>query len=285
MSKALILRGLPASGKSTKAKEICQKDGSWVRVCRDDLRHMRGKYWMPRQEDMITEMERACIKAAAESGKNVIIDATNLNERYLPNLKRFLGQYYETIEIDDDFLNDPWKCIERDMARENSVGREVILRMFFQYMSGVTKYYRDHMKPRAIVFDIDGTIAKMGDRSPYDWSKVHLDDAHVQVAELCAYYKATGRKVIILTGRDGSCLNLTKAWLKDIAGVDYDEIYIREEGDKRKDWIIKNELFDTHIANMYDVEAVFDDRPQMIDFWKAKGLYVFNCNQDTRTDF
>ena len=35
--KLLLLKGLPASGKTTFAKELVRKDGNWVRVNKDDL--------------------------------------------------------------------------------------------------------------------------------------------------------------------------------------------------------------------------------------------------------
>lgn len=33
----------------------------------------------------------------------------------------------------------------------------------------------DDAKEKCIIVDIDGTVAKMGDRIPYDYTKVHLD--------------------------------------------------------------------------------------------------------------
>lgn len=74
--KLLILKGLPASGKSTWAREHCEKNKDWVRVNRDDLRNMRGLYWLPKQEKLITKWEDACLISALESGYNVILDST-----------------------------------------------------------------------------------------------------------------------------------------------------------------------------------------------------------------
>lgn len=44
MLKVMFLQGLPGSGKSSFAKNYCIKNKDWVRINRDDLRHMRGKY-------------------------------------------------------------------------------------------------------------------------------------------------------------------------------------------------------------------------------------------------
>ena len=73
----MFLRGLPASGKSTFAKKYCIENKNWIRVNRDDLRNMRGQYWIPKQEDMISSWEINCILSALEYNKNVIVDATN----------------------------------------------------------------------------------------------------------------------------------------------------------------------------------------------------------------
>ncbi len=39
MSKLIIMQGLPASGKSTRAEEILREDGNAVRINRDQLRY------------------------------------------------------------------------------------------------------------------------------------------------------------------------------------------------------------------------------------------------------
>ena len=56
MSKLEILRGVPASGKSTHAiKRVVE---GWTRINRDDIRYaMYGRYWGPTvNEDAVTDV-------------------------------------------------------------------------------------------------------------------------------------------------------------------------------------------------------------------------------------
>lgn len=78
--KVLLLRGLPASGKSTYAKELVSKNHNWVRVNKDDLRAMmnNGEFsW--KLEKQIVKAERELAENALKLGKNVIVDDTNFN--------------------------------------------------------------------------------------------------------------------------------------------------------------------------------------------------------------
>jgi hypothetical protein len=43
----------------------------------------------------------------------------------------------------------------------------------------------------------------------------------------------------------------------------------------RKDSVVKQELFDEHIRDIYDVVAVYDDRQQVVDMWRAMGIDCF----------
>lgn len=54
MSKLIITRGLPASGKSTWAKQWVLEDPEHrVRINQDDIRLMLGKYWVPKRESLL----------------------------------------------------------------------------------------------------------------------------------------------------------------------------------------------------------------------------------------
>lgn len=134
MSKLVILQGLPGSGKSTYAREFVTGKKDWVIVNRDSLRNMRGDYWVPEQEPLITQWEDFCVKAALEKGLNVIIDATNFNYKTLNRWFTICELYSIQPEI-QSFDISVEECIERDSKREKPVGKNVIMRMYNSYLN------------------------------------------------------------------------------------------------------------------------------------------------------
>lgn len=122
--KVIFTQGLPASGKSTWAKDYCKNNHNWIRVNRDDLRHMRGQYWIPKQEELITDWEHNCIINALDRGFNVIVDATNFNIKYLDNLKRIITLKH-LVDFEIKFFDITLEeAIKRDLERCNSVGEK-----------------------------------------------------------------------------------------------------------------------------------------------------------------
>lgn len=131
--KIIILKGLPASGKTTWAKNFCNDNTDFIRVNRDDLRNMCGKYWVPSRENFITSLEQFTIKEALETGYNVIVDATNLNPKYSKWIDKIALKYNCKLEV-KFFDTSVEECIRRDESRENPVGEAVIIRMYNQHL-------------------------------------------------------------------------------------------------------------------------------------------------------
>lgn len=109
-----------------------EEDISYVRVNRDELRTMRGKYWIPGQEDLITVWEQDCIRAALEQGYNVVSDSTNLNLRTVAALIAIgidcdAVVEFKQIEVELD------EAIRRDSLRPNPVGADVITNFYNRY--------------------------------------------------------------------------------------------------------------------------------------------------------
>ncbi len=50
---------------------------------------------------------------------------------------------------------------------------------------------------------------------------------------------------------------------------------MRQEGDTRKDVLVKQEIYEREIKGRYNVLFVLDDRQQVVDGWRALGLTVF----------
>jgi hypothetical protein len=128
--------------------------------------------------------------------------------------------------------------------------------------------------PKAIVVDVDGTVAKMKGRSPYEWNRVGEDAPVADVIEIISALRRSGVKLVFLSGRDGSCRLETQAWFDKFIPVPYDGFYMRPAGNNEKDSVVKLRLFDSHIRDFYNVISVFDDRDQVVEMWRSIGLTV-----------
>lgn len=110
-------------------------------------------------------------------------------------------------------------------------------------------------------------------RSPYEWNRVGEDEVVQNVADTVNALDYAGYIIIVLSGRDGSCYDITKEWLDQ--HIYFDAFWMRAAGDMRPDNIIKAELFDQHIRDNFDVKFVIDDRDQVVDMWRSMGLQCF----------
>lgn len=284
--KAIVLSGIQASGKSTWAKEYCAKNKDYIRVCRDDLRNMRGDYWIPKQENLITQMEDACIDAALSGGYNVIIDAMHLNQdRNKAREAKIKEKYpntkfeYKTFEITLE------EAIKRDLARPNSIGEKVITETYNKYFKKEPmKLKQNDSLIKAIIVDVDGTIAIKGDRSPFDWDRVGEDAPNKPVVNLVKVLAQAGYIIIFVSGRDEVCRFETKQWIEKHIPLKSYYLHMRKEGDMRKDSIIKKEIFDDHIRDNFYVELVLDDRLSICRLWNEMGLTLLRVG-DPDVDF
>lgn len=277
MPKLLLLKGLPASGKSTHAKELVAK--GWKRVNKDDLRAMidSGKHSKP-NEKAILYIEFHIASYFLANGYNVVVDDTNFAyEKEWRNEALAHGAEFESKFFDVPVM----ECIERDAKRgEKSVGAKVIMGMYNRYLKPVHQENRT-LQP-AFIFDIDGTLAKMDGRSPYDYTKVSTDKVNENVGivygVLQEFRLADNRfKMIVMSGRDSSCKEDTIAWLTK-HDIKPDVLLMRGKDDVRKDSIVKKELYDKHVKEKYNVIGVFDDRNQVVDMWRGLGLTVFQVD-------
>lgn len=295
MAKLLILKGLPASGKSTYARELI-RDPDWRRVSRDDLRTMFNNYdYANSDEKLVNVVYLEAVRVALKTGYNVVSDACNLDARSEKALRMIARDYDADVEV--KFFDVPLEeCIARDSMRvphnpkSRYVGEEAIRRFHDRYLASgnfrvenplpdpepTAPYTPDPSLPPAIVVDVDGTLALKGDRSPYDWARCGEDEVCGEVKQVLTMLTNTwnGPYVILLSGRDSVCRPETENWLWQ-NDIPHEELHMRAEGDMRKDTIVKRELFDTHLRGRYNVQFVIDDRPSVCRMWREMGLFVF----------
>jgi len=289
-----ICRGLPASGKTTYARDLVQRGhaaGRRIsRVNRDDLRAMHFGYdGHGVDETAVTAAQHAAIGALLAVGSDVVCDDTNLASRYVRALMETAERSGAAVVIADQFLAVPVdECVRRDAERAPqyaSVGESVIRGMHQRYLAGRSTltvpvltppvaaelYVPSPDTPAAVLVDIDGTLALMNGRSPYDWSRVGEDALNVPVALAVEAFAAQGHTIVVMSGRDGSCRAATEAWLAK-NGIPYDELHMRAAGDTRRDSVVKLELFDAHVRHRFTVLCVLDDRDQVVRAWRSIGL-------------
>ncbi|GLY03588.1 AAA family ATPase [Actinoplanes sp. NBRC 101535] len=291
MTRLLITRGLPASGKTTFARKL-QPDV--LRVNRDDLRRMLHgrRLFTQAAEAQVTHAQRSSVEALLRAHASVIVDDTNLRAKTVREWAEMAARFNASFEV-HDFTDVPVdECVRRDADRpeDDRVGEDPIRRMHQRYLAGKNLplpipfvdrggpgvvYEADESLPPVVLVDIDGTVALMGDRSPYEWSRVGEDSPNPAVIAAVRAMHAAGHAIVFCSGRDAACRAETEAWLELFVGVPYEALFMRPEGDSRKDSIVKREIFDEQIRDRWRVVGVFDDRRQVVRMWRSLGLTVF----------
>jgi predicted kinase len=128
LARLIVLVGLPASGKSTYARELVAQ--GYTRVNRDELRVMlHAGIYSPDNEEIIKAAEAAIISSALRAGHNVVIDDTNMSEGIVERwftLARDAGVSDYSAHAFEIPIEE---CIARDAARPNPVGEPAIRRL------------------------------------------------------------------------------------------------------------------------------------------------------------
>jgi len=274
--KLTMLQGLPGSGKSFYA---ARQDA--VVVNKDEIRAAlsaaTGWVWsLKNEQDVIAQRDQVIIEALA-AGNNVISSDTNFAKVHkvrLEQIARENGAEFEVVKFTDVPIET---CIERDKLRDSPVGESVIKGMAARYLTvkapDIVPYtIPDDDVMSAIICDLDGTLALLSGRSPYDASTCENDKCNEPIRNILeVYYRFMQWQIIYLSGREDKFRAQTEAFLRK-HHCPPGPLHMRVSGDFRKDWIIKSELFDTNIRDKYRVRFILDDRPQVLRMWQAMGL-------------
>lgn len=314
MPKLYILRGIPASGKTTKALKIQKEYPNTKRVNRDELRKtiLGDAPYNKKNEELIKTIRDSIISSSLKNGFDVISDDTNMDSATVNHLHK-IAKKITNVTVYEKYLNvTVEEAIKRDSNRKKTLGEEVVKKFYDKFAKNINivseTYYpsntlstkkneQNENLPKAIICDLDGTLTKMnGKRGPFDWDKVDLDEINKPVKFILDLIKEKNHQqterieIIFLSGRDERAEKKTKKWLLSVGfltkGTASDEfkergykLYMRSEGDSRKDSIIKKELYEKYIKNKYNVLFVLDDRNQVVDLWRKEiGIPCFQVD-------
>lgn len=141
MSTLYVVRGLPASGKTTWARAWVRQDPeNRVRVNRDDLRAMlHNGTWMGNKTETAVKRVRNLLIVSLLRDHDVVCDDTNLSDRVIRQLENLLGVDDEIKLV--DLRHIPLAvCLDRDRKRtgRERVGDHVIRNMYAQHIEGKT---------------------------------------------------------------------------------------------------------------------------------------------------
>ncbi|QGJ93757.1 polynucleotide kinase [Mycobacterium phage Hannaconda] len=310
-TKLWAMRGFSGSGKSRRAREIANQNDAVV-VNRDMLRmQLLGEWWTgdKEDEDRVTIAEEAQVVAFLKSETSVVIDNTHINPAYLRKWARLatrLGVEFEVVDVHADVdeckrrVYQRWenemgtplaryldpKVIEQQ-AKRHPVGKwpvvtaEPFVIEPVEWIKGL---------PEIILVDLDGTLAHMTGRSPYQYERVGEDVVDEQIRRLVnLIWHEEPCGVFLMSGRPDTCRDETVRWLAKNC-ICWDELYMRpadakdERGNSLPDYQVKYHLFNEHIRGKYNVRFILDDRKQVCEMWYRLGLKVLRVG-DPDADF
>ena len=141
MSEVIILQGIQGSGKSTWALDYVTKEPTKrVRINRDSIRKMFGKYWVLEREELCNEIEDKAIAYAMVRGFDIVIDDMNLNPKSLKHIKELILNVDNKANIIYKLFNTPLvECVTRVEKRnaflpeDERISISVVLKTFNKY--------------------------------------------------------------------------------------------------------------------------------------------------------
>lgn len=252
-------------------------------------------------ESLVRSVQDQIIRDSLAAGFDVIVDNTHLVGQTVKKLHDLAASIGDVTVIEKSFNVSVDVCLERNAQRSGAArvpdnviynmaksaglnkGRKLVDKTVF-YANNFEQIVQDSTLPKAIICDLDGTLALLNGRNPYDASTCDEDLLNEAVAQCVLAMHRSGHKIIFMSGREDKFKTQTIKFLEKhmlvegSSGVEVMpyELHMRSTNDSRRDSIIKTELFNKHVKNKYFVEFTIDDRDQVVrECWRGMGLVCF----------
>lgn len=283
-----ILRGIPASGKSTfrDSKRLPY-------VNRDELRE---QYPYAKEKD-ISKIQDDTVRNYMQGRINFIIDNTHVRERaYNRYVQEATNAGYE-VEI-VEFKTPLYECIENNRNRIRQVPLSVILKMAHDigwYEDELRFYFCGNKdKQRAIIVDLDGTLCNISHRrhhvltKPKNWKAffagISEDTVEYAVEHIIRTYYYAGKRILLVSGRPENYRDVTEDWLRK-HNIPYTWLLMRPFNSKEDDVEVKRYILNTYIKPYFDVLFAIDDRKRVCRMWYEEKIPLFMVGDPDAEEF
>lgn len=143
------------------------------------------------------------------------------------------------------------------------------------------------MTSKSIIVDLDGTLCNIdhrlhhikGERKDWDafFAGIMDDSVNEWCVEIVTGMQKMGAEILFITGRMWKYEDVTHDWIKHIAGIRHWSLFMREDGDYRPDWEVKQDIYRLMIMPYDNVLFALDDRQQVVDMWRRNGVTCLQC--------
>ena len=219
--KLIVCCGIPGSGKTYYSKEYIEKNPNTIHLSSDSIRaELYGDESIQGDpNEVFTLMQKRAVEAL-NNGQNVVYDATSITRKDRSYIISLCPKF---AKIEAHIIWAPIEtCIERDAARERTVGKEVIDRMLKRFQA---VYYDEGIDEIKVIlpdeFDENTYCDKLLDsmKLPHDNSH-HTLNIYEHCVKACEY---AARKV-------GINNDVTNAALLHDIGKPYVKSFIDSKG-------------------------------------------------------
>ena len=237
MLKVIVTTGIPASGKSTWAKEEVSKDpDNWVRVNRDSLRTMLNNYTHSKSnEEVVKKVRDAIIKESLLSGRNVIVDECNVKSNTFKAVCNIVDQCNIDCFVQERaFPIDVEEAVSRNSMRSGTDKLdEKVVRQFYKLLGSLSKYSAKNkmfhsttvlprsaaitgVDPKVVIVDLDSTLSLFNcsntkgneyidahNRNPYNPETCNNDSVNESLKMILEslYNQHVDLKIMFMSGR------------------------------------------------------------------------------------
>jgi AAA domain len=294
MKDITVLCGPAGSGKTTYRKLLQRNDPSVVVVSQDEA----GR-----------DGHLKIFEEAISLGQNIVIDRMSFDKkqraRYLTSAKE-AGYTTKIVVLHENKAT----CLERMLNRkghetiqDEKSARGALHTFFTKYerptpdeADEVVFVYPEGHKPTAVLCDLDGTLCNIDHRLHFvqgsgkkDWKNflynIPGDEVNLWCKTLIASMELNGLQIVYCSGRGSEYRGETKRWLQDndlyLQCTNLDDgkehLYMRERGDHRTDYIVKEIILDFEILTRFTPLFAIDDRKQVVDMWRRRGITCLQC--------